>query len=81
MYRIIGRSAFLLVLVAIAVVPASGHAQSLAFGAAAGMWTGPQMKTLGRDLGERVMLERVVDGIVQLSGDTSGGAATRSSRQ
>lgn len=30
-------------------------------------WTGPQMKALGRELGERVMLERVVDGIVQLA--------------
>jgi DNA polymerase-3 subunit delta len=30
-------------------------------------FTGPQMKALGRDLGERVILERVVDGIVQLA--------------
>jgi DNA polymerase-3 subunit delta len=28
-------------------------------------WTGPQMKALGRELGERVILERVVDGIVR----------------
>ncbi len=41
--------------------------QHLAFGSAAGTWTGPQMKTLGRELGERVMLERAVDGIVQLA--------------
>ena len=32
------------------------------------LFTGPQMKALGRDLGERVILERVVDGIVQLAG-------------
>jgi DNA polymerase-3 subunit delta len=38
------------------------------FGAGGGAWTGPQMKALGRELGERVMLERVVDGIVQLAG-------------
>jgi DNA polymerase-3 subunit delta len=31
-------------------------------------WTGPQMKTLGRELGERVILEQVVDGIVRLAG-------------
>jgi len=31
-------------------------------------FTGPQMKTLGRDLGERVILESVVDGIVELAG-------------
>lgn len=36
--------------------------------AAGDAWTGPQMKALGRELGERVMLERVVDGIVQLAG-------------
>ncbi|MDB4956445.1 MAG: polymerase delta subunit [Myxococcales bacterium] len=30
-------------------------------------WTGPQMKTLGRELGERVILEQVVDGIVRLA--------------
>ncbi len=30
-------------------------------------WTGPQIKALGRELGERVMLEQVVDGIVQLA--------------
>jgi DNA polymerase-3 subunit delta len=28
-------------------------------------WTGPQMKALGRELGERVILEQVVDGIVR----------------
>jgi DNA polymerase III subunit delta len=32
------------------------------------LFTGPQMKTFGRDLGERVILEQVVDGIVQLAG-------------
>lgn len=37
------------------------------FGAGGLAWTGPQMKALGRELGERVMLERVVDGIVQLA--------------
>jgi len=31
-------------------------------------YTGPQMKALGRDLGERIILEHVVDGIVQLAG-------------
>lgn len=36
------------------------------FGAGGTPWTGPQMKALGRELGERVMLERVVDGIVAL---------------
>jgi DNA polymerase-3 subunit delta len=35
--------------------------------------TGPQLKTLGRELGERVILERVVDGIV-----TSAASATLS---
>jgi hypothetical protein len=30
-------------------------------------WTGPQLKTLGRELGERVILEQVVDGIVGLA--------------
>ena len=30
-----------------------------------GTFTGPQMKTLGRELGERVILEQVVDGIVK----------------
>jgi len=30
-------------------------------------FTGPQMKALGRDLGERVILESVVDGIVELA--------------
>lgn len=39
-----------------------------AFGAGGTPWTGPQMKALGRELGERVMLEHVVDGIVQLAG-------------
>ena len=38
-----------------------------AFGAGGPSWTGPQMKALGRELGERVMLEQVVDGIVALS--------------
>ncbi len=33
-----------------------------------GTFTGPQMKTLGRELGERVILEHVVDGIVQSAG-------------
>jgi hypothetical protein len=31
-------------------------------------FTGPQMKTMGRELGERIILERIVDGIVQLAG-------------
>jgi DNA polymerase-3 subunit delta len=31
-------------------------------------WTGPQTKALGRELGERIILEGVVDGIVQLAG-------------
>ncbi len=39
-----------------------------AYGAGGVSWTGPQMKALGRELGERVMLERVVDGIVALAG-------------
>ena len=30
-------------------------------------WTGPQLKALGRELGERVILEQVVDGIVRLA--------------
>lgn len=30
-------------------------------------FTGPQIKALGRDLAERIILERVVDGIVQLA--------------
>lgn len=34
---------------------------------AMGPFTGPQMKALGRELGERVILERIVDGIVQLA--------------
>ena len=38
-----------------------------AFGAGGLAWTGPQMKALGRELGERVMLEKVVDGIVALA--------------
>ena len=38
-----------------------------ASGAGGSAWTGPQIKALGRELGERVMLERVVDGIVQLA--------------
>jgi DNA polymerase III subunit delta len=38
-----------------------------AFGAGGIAWTGPQMKALGRELGERVMLEQVVDGIVALA--------------
>ena len=38
-----------------------------ASGAGGSMWTGPQIKALGRELGERVMLEKVVDGIVQLA--------------
>lgn len=36
-------------------------------GAPAAMFTGPQIKALGRELGERVMLEHVVDGIVALA--------------
>ncbi len=31
------------------------------------LFTGPQMKTLGRELGERVLLERVVDEIVSMA--------------
>lgn len=31
-------------------------------------FTGPQVKALGKDLAERIILERVVDGIVQLAG-------------
>ncbi len=31
-------------------------------------FTGPQLKALGRELGERVILENVVDGIVRLAG-------------
>jgi DNA polymerase-3 subunit delta len=30
-------------------------------------WTGPQLKALGRDLAERVILEQVVGGIVELA--------------
>ncbi|HEY4056653.1 MAG TPA: DNA polymerase III subunit delta [Kofleriaceae bacterium] len=37
------------------------------FGAGGTPWTGPQMKALGRELGERVMLEQVVGGIVSLA--------------
>ncbi len=33
-----------------------------------GAFTGPQIKALGRDLADRIILERVVDGIVQLAG-------------
>jgi hypothetical protein len=36
-------------------------------GASGGAFTGPQIKTLGRELAERIILERVVDGIVQLA--------------
>ncbi len=32
------------------------------------LFTGPQIKALGRELGERVILERIVDDIVQLAG-------------
>jgi DNA polymerase-3 subunit delta len=32
------------------------------------LFTGPQIKALGRELGERVILEHVVDSIVQLAG-------------
>ncbi len=32
-----------------------------------GPWTGPQLKALGRELAERVILEQVVDGIVGLA--------------
>ena len=32
-----------------------------------GGFTGPQIKALGRELAERIILERVVDGIVQLA--------------
>ena len=32
------------------------------------LFTGPQIKALGRELGERVILEHVVDEIVQLAG-------------
>jgi len=36
--------------------------------AQANTFTGPQLKAMGKDLGERVILEHVVDGIVQLAG-------------
>jgi DNA polymerase-3 subunit delta len=36
-------------------------------GASGGGFTGPQIKALGRELAERIILERVVDGIVQLA--------------
>jgi DNA polymerase-3 subunit delta len=36
-------------------------------GELAGSFTGPQVKALGRDLAERIILERVIDGIVQLA--------------
>ena len=36
-------------------------------GAGAGAFTGPQLKALGRDFAERVLLEQVVDGIVRLA--------------
>lgn len=36
-------------------------------GLSSGAFTGPQIKALGRDLAERIILERVVDGIVQLA--------------
>jgi len=38
-----------------------------ASGGASGGFTGPQIKALGRELAERIILERVVDGIVQLA--------------
>ena len=34
-------------------------------------FTGPQLKAMGKDLGERVILERTVDEIVQLAGDSA----------
>ena len=40
---------------------------STSTGASGGTFTGPQIKALGRDLAERIILERVVDGIVQLA--------------
>ncbi len=43
------------------------NARPDAYGAGGLSWTGPQMKALGRELGERVMLEQVVDGIVALA--------------
>jgi DNA polymerase-3 subunit delta len=36
-------------------------------GASSAAFTGPQIKALGRELAERIILERVVDGIVQLA--------------
>jgi DNA polymerase III subunit delta len=33
-----------------------------------GQFTGPQLKTMGRELAERVILERIVTGIVELAG-------------
>ena len=38
------------------------------FTSAGDPFTGPQVKALGKELAERVILERVVDGIVQLAG-------------
>ncbi len=40
---------------------------STATGTAAAAFTGPQIKALGRELAERIILERVVDGIVGLA--------------
>jgi DNA polymerase-3 subunit delta len=45
-------------------------------GGSGGAFTGPQIKALGRELAERIILERVVDGIVQLA--ASGGTDRRS---
>jgi DNA polymerase-3 subunit delta len=40
---------------------------TISAGSPGGAFTGPQVKALGRELAERIILERVVDGIVQLS--------------
>ena len=47
--------------ITLATVPRVGDAT------AGSPWTGPQLKALGRELGERVILEQLVDGIVQLA--------------
>jgi DNA polymerase-3 subunit delta len=40
---------------------------TISAGSPGGAFTGPQIKALGRELAERIILERVVDGIVQLA--------------
>ncbi|HEY0190977.1 MAG TPA: DNA polymerase III subunit delta [Kofleriaceae bacterium] len=41
---------------------------TISAGSPGGVFTGPQIKALGKDLAERILLEHVVDSIVQLAG-------------